>query len=122
AGAHDEFAYAVLSVVFPGGVKGPVTGIQVVVSVEHHVSVVLVEQLPKGHSSRALFAKSVGRAVCGLVPVSQCARGVILREIFLQPLEFGGKPGTRVRTAARLCLALYIERDDMPRAQVIGVP
>ena len=47
---------------------------------------------------------------------------MILLEILFQPCEFGGKPGARVRTAARLCLALYIERDKVPRAQIIGIP
>jgi hypothetical protein len=34
---NDEFAYALLWIVFPGGVKGAVAGIEVVVSVQHQV-------------------------------------------------------------------------------------
>ena len=37
AGAHDEFPYALLWIVIPGGVKGAVAGIEVVVSVQHQV-------------------------------------------------------------------------------------
>ena len=47
---------------------------------------------------------------------------MIRLEILFQPCEFGGKPGARGRTAARLRLALYIERDKVPGAQIIGVP
>ena len=56
AGAHDEFPYALLRIVIPGGVKGAVAGIEVVVSVQHQVGSVLVEQLPKGQSGRALWS------------------------------------------------------------------
>src|SRR5580692_1066694 len=92
-------------------------------SVQHQVGLVLVEQLPEGQRGRALFGEAVGSAERRLVPVGGCARGMILREIFFQPFEFGGKPGgARGRTAARMCPALYIERDKMPPAQIIGVP
>jgi hypothetical protein len=45
---------------------------------------------------------------------------MIRGEIVFQPLEFGSKPGARA--AARLCLALYVKRDKVPRAQIIGIP
>ena len=122
AGAHDEFPYAPLWIGIPVGFKGSVAGIEVVVSVQHQVGSVLVEQLPKGLSGHALLGDAVGSAERGLVPVGGCARGMILLEILFQPCEFGGKPGARVRTAARLRLALYIERNKVPRAQIIGVP
>ena len=47
---------------------------------------------------------------------------MIRRKIVFQPCEFGGKPGARVRAVARLCLALYIERDKVPRTQIVGIP
>src|SRR5579863_51957 len=47
---------------------------------------------------------------------------MIRREVVFQPFEFGGQPGACFRTAARLRLALYIERDKVPRAQIIGIP
>src|ERR1700690_992377 len=56
------------------------------------------------------------------MPVRGCARGVILLKILLQPREFGGKPRAIVRTAARLGIALDVERDQVPVAQIIGIP
>ena len=83
-------------------------------SVQHQVGFVLVEQLPEGQRGRALFGEAVGSAVRGLVPVGECARGMILLEILFQPFQFGSKPGVRPRTAVRadfirLRIALYIE-------------
>ena len=66
-------------------------------SVQHQVGFVLVEQLPKGLSGHALLGDAVGSAERGLVPVGECARGMILLEILFQPFEFGGKPGARAR-------------------------
>ena len=122
AGAHDEFADALLWIVIPGGVKGAVAGVEVVVPVQHQVGVVLVEELPKGQSGGALMGEAVGGAVRGLVPVGECARGMILLEIIFQPCEFGGKPGAGALAAARLGRALYVERNKVPRAQIVGVP
>src|SRR5580692_4850090 len=120
-GAHNEFPYTLPRIVFAGGVKGTIAGIQVVVSVQHQVSAVLVEKFPKGLSGRAFrYSDAVRSAERGLVPVGECASRMIRGEIIFQPLEFGSKPGARA--AARLRLALYIERDKMPRAQVIGIP
>ena len=99
AGAHDEFPYALVWIVIPGGVKGAVAGIEVVVSVQHQVGVVLVEQLPKGLSGDALWGDAVSGAERGLVPVGGCARGMILLEILFQPCEFGGKPGAGVASS-----------------------
>ena len=83
AGAHDEFPYAPLWIGIPGGVKGAVAGIEVVVSVQHQVGVVLVEQLPKGLSGRALLAEAVGSAERGLVPVGElCTRNDSPRDPF----------------------------------------
>ena len=84
-----------LWIVIPGGVKGAVVGIEVVVSVQHQVGFVLVEQLPKGLSGNALWGDAVRGAERGLMPVGGCARGMILLEILFQPCEFGGKPGAR---------------------------
>ena len=84
-------------------------GIEVVVSVQHQVGFVFVEQLPKGLSGNALWGDAVRGAERGLMPVGGCARGMILLEILFQPCEFGGKPGARGRAAARLRRALYIE-------------
>src|SRR5580693_4095897 len=107
----------------PIRVKGTVAGIEVVVSVQHQVGSVLVEQLPKGLSGLALCGEAVGSAERGLVPVGKGASGVVLLEILFQPFELGGEPcAAHVRTAARLCPALYIERDKVPRAQIVGVP
>ena len=95
AGAHDEFPDALLWIVIPGGVKGAVAGIEVVVSVQHQVGSVLVELLPKELSGHALWGDAVGSAERGLMPVRGCARGMILLEVLFQPCEFGGKPGAR---------------------------
>ena len=62
AGAHDELAYAMPWIGIPEGVKGTVAGIEVVVSVQHQVGSVLVEQLPKGLSGLALLGNAVGGA------------------------------------------------------------
>lgn len=80
------------------------------------------EELPKRLSGRALFADAIRSAVRGLVPVGGRARRMICREIVFQPFEFGRKPGACVQTAAGLRLALYIERDNVPGAQIIGIP
>src|SRR5580698_5559027 len=121
AGAHDEFPYALPWIGIAGRVERTVAGIEVVVPIQHQVGSVLVEQLPKGLSGRAFgYGDAVGSAERGLVPVGGCARGMIRGEIVFQPFEFGSKPGARA--AARLCLALYIERDKVPRAQIIGIP
>ena len=90
-------------------------------SVQHQVGSILVEELPKGLSGRAFrYGDAVGSAERGLVPVSECARGVICLEILFQPLEFGSNPGTGA--TARLGFALDIERDKVPGAEIIGVP
>ena len=103
--------------------QGGVTGIEVVVSVQHQVGSGVVEQLPPGSRGDALFGEAVGSAERGLVPVGGCAGGMILLEILFQPFGFGGQPGAGGGTAgARLCLALDIERDQVPGAQIIGVP
>src|ERR1700684_2012264 len=105
----------------PGRVKRAIAAREVVVSVQRQVGSVLVEHLPKLLSGRALgHGDAVGRAERGLVPIGECARGMIRGEIVFQPFEFGSKPGACA--AARLCLALYIERDKVPRAQIKGVP
>ena len=82
----------------------------------------LVEQLPECLSGRALWGEAVGSAERGLMPVRGCARRVVLLEILFQPFEFGAKPGARVRAAARLRRALYVERNKVPRTQIIGIP
>ena len=91
-------------------------------SVQHQVGVVLVEQFPEGLSGGALLGDAVRSAEGGLMPVGERAKGTIRREVVFQPGQFGGKPGAGVRAAARLRLALYIERDKVPRAEIVGVP
>jgi hypothetical protein len=77
-GAHNEFPYTLLRIVFPGGVKGAITGIEVVVSVQHQVGSVLVKQFPKGLSGRAFrYGDAVRSAERGLVPVGECASRMI---------------------------------------------
>lgn len=93
-----------------------------VVSVQYQVSSVLVKQFPKGLSGHPLLADAVRRTEGGLVPVGECARGMICLEILFQPCEFGGKPGASGRAAARLRRALNIERNQVPCAQVVRVP
>ena len=56
-------------------------GIEVVVSVQHQVGAVRVEQFPKVLSGNALWADAVRGAERGLMPVSDSARRVILLEI-----------------------------------------
>ena len=114
AGAHGELPYAPPWIVIPGRVKRAVAGIEVVVSVQNQIGVVLIEQLPKGLSGHALLADAVSSAERGLMPVGECAGGMIRLEILFQPFEFGGKPGACVRAAARLRRALYIERNKVP--------
>ena len=84
-------------------------GIEVVVSVQHQVGFVFVEQLPKGLGGNALWCDAVRGAERGLMPVGEGTLRVVLFEILLQPCKFGGKPGARGRTAARLRRALYVE-------------
>src|ERR1700733_5328018 len=45
---------------------------------------------------------------------------MICLEILFQPLKFGSNPGTLA--AAWLSFALDIERDNVPRAQIVGIP
>ena len=93
-----------------------------VVTVQHQVGSVFVEQLPKVLSGNALWGDAVRGAERGLMPVGEGARGVVLFEILLQPCKFGGKPGARGRTAARLRRALYVKRDKVPGAEIVRVP
>ena len=77
-------------------------------SVQYQISPILVEQLPKGLGGRAFrYGDAVGSTEQGLVPVGECACGVICLEILFQPLKFGSNPGTRA--AAWLRFALDIE-------------
>ena len=64
AGAHDEFAYALFGIVIPGGVKRAVAGIEVVMSVQHQVGSVLVEQVAakRPEHFRALGVRCDGAA------------------------------------------------------------
>ena len=85
----------------PGGIKRAVAGIEVVVSIQHQVGFVFVQQLPKGLGGNALWADAVRGAERGLVPVGESAFGVVLFKILLQPCKFGGKPGARGQPASR---------------------
>ena len=78
-------------IVIPVGVKGSVVGIEVVVSVQHQVGSMLVEDIPKGLRGYAPRSVMLLAALYErLVPVGECARGRILRQIVFQPCEFGG--------------------------------
>ena len=56
------------------------------------------------------------------MPVGQRAGGVILLQVLFQPLRLGREPASGRAAAARLVGALDVQRDQVPRAQVIGVP
>src|ERR1700733_8093801 len=109
AGAHDKFRDASVWIEIAVRVKRAVAGVEVVVSVQPQVGSGFVEQLPESLGGNAFWAYPVRGAERGLMPVGEGTRGVVLFEILLQPCKFGGKPGARGRTAARLRRALYAE-------------
>ena len=85
-----------------------------------------VEQLPP--RVRRLALGAVGgerrgrRAERRLVPVGQRARGVVVVEVLGQPLGLAREPGAGGAAAAGLVGALDVERDEVPGAEVVGVP
>src|SRR5262249_19308585 len=113
------------------------TGVRVLVAVEDQRGVVVVEQLPPGVGHAALLTararsrgrngggRGGGRAEGRLVPVRHRARRVVVLRVVGQPLRLLREQATvrgRAVVVERGRVALDVQRDDVPVAEVVRVP
>src|SRR5665213_8181 len=123
-----ELADAAAGVGVAGRIHRREARVDVVVAVEDEVCAVGVEELPPRVGAGALGAVlrplrgGLRRAERRLVPVRERARRMVLLQVAGQPLRLAREPGAGRAAAARLEGALDVERDQVPIAEVVGVP
>src|SRR6266498_389696 len=95
--------------------------IVVVMAGEDHIGVRFDQEVPDvGHPLRV--AMLAGREA-GLVPVGERAEASVLREVALEPLVLNAARRTAADAVRSLSVvALAVERDQMPRTNVVAVP
>ena len=114
--ADHELAHAALVVQLPVGRLGREALVGVVVAAVDELGAVLVEQLPERGRLRERAVGGPG-APARVVPVGAHAASGVGGEVLLEPLVLLG-----ARAAAADQLAVAVQHDEVPAAEVVAVP